>query len=632
MLRKLPDNVHRISSSGPLIKRMRPYSIGGGRNAIAIRGINGPLFFLVLLAYHIAITFQGLDLLDEGFHAVFYQRIFSDPSSVQYSFFYWLSGIVGGSILKMAPGLGLWGLRLAGAVVSVATIGITYRLLKNYVPRGVLQITIIILALYINTEPKDIQYNTLSALLFFSSAGLMFFGLTRQKVVLLFLSGVVLALNVFTRLPNILGAGMAIAILYDGYILEKKSGQIIRSLSVFIVGFLSSVCSVLLIMKAMGHLGIFMDSIKFLFSLTTTTGKQDGLEGSYSLSRLFYVLVKQHSISLMLVLMFSAVAVVYKFIADIKVKIGVYYFNAGHVLGVVFTASLIWLAIIGDIEVQHLTFIFTGISVLTTLIYITGNYAHEEKLLSLLGLFIMAIHPFGSAPGIMTVMIYSLWINLPMAVSMLVKMAGKDIDFNVRIGRNFWNLFIQRNGYIRNALQWSSAVIVVICLHHIFVFPYFYDKHLRTEMTYSIDNPHMKFIYTSRARATAINELLAATDKYILKGSPVLAFDAIPMYYFMTNTRPFFPNSAPMFYTNQQFDSELSKAVSKNGLPVIVQQQIWTIHEGSSWPEVVVENNNLQETLNNKRNISFYNFITTNKYQLAWSNDVFRILIPPVKY
>ncbi len=631
MLRKLPDDMGKVSGADPLVKRMRSHTAHGNRHAFTARGLDERLFFLLILVYHIAITFQGIDLLDEGFHAVFYQRIFSDPSSVQYSFFYWFSGIVGGAMLNIAPELGLWGLRLAGALVSVATILIAYRLLRNYIPSAILQSAIAILALYINTEPKDIHYNTISALLFFAAAALMFFGLTKERKFLLFLSGGLLALNVFTRLPNILGAGMGIAILYSGYVLDRKRKDIMVGMGYFISGFLISIGLVLLVMKMIGHLEIYIDSIKFLYSLTTTTGEQDGLSGSYGISRLFYVLVKQHSMSILLVLLIGTVTVLYKFISDTTIKIGERHFDASMVLPFILTITLLWLMVSGRINLQYLTYLFTGISVITSAIYLWGNYSHGEKLLSLLGLFIMAVHPFGSAPGIMTVMIYSLWINFPMAVAMLCRLAGKDCEFSVRIGRDSWNLFINRNAYLKKTLQWSAAMILALCLHHIFVFPYFYDKHFRTEMTHAINSPATKYIYTSRGRATAINEMLAASNKFIAKGSSVLAYDAIPMFHFMTGTRPFLPNSTPMFYTNQQFANELNRAVGNQGLPVIVQQKIYTIHEGSGWPEDVVENSNLQGAVNDKRNLIFNNFLASNNYREAWSNNVFRILVPPGK-
>ena len=78
-------------------------------------GMNDKLFFVLIIFIQIIFIFQGLDFADAGFAADFYRRIFSDPSSVQYNFMYWFTGIIGGSWLKLFPGLGLIGLRIAGS-------------------------------------------------------------------------------------------------------------------------------------------------------------------------------------------------------------------------------------------------------------------------------------------------------------------------------------------------------------------------------------------------------------------------------------------------------------------------------------------------------------------------------------
>ena len=76
--------------------------------------MNDKLFFLLVIFIQVVFIFQGLDFADSGFAADFYSRIFTDPTSVQYNFMYWFTGIIGGLWLKLFPELGLVGLRLAG--------------------------------------------------------------------------------------------------------------------------------------------------------------------------------------------------------------------------------------------------------------------------------------------------------------------------------------------------------------------------------------------------------------------------------------------------------------------------------------------------------------------------------------
>lgn len=74
----------------------RSYFIPAGVISDWICNMNAKTFFLYIFLYHLLVVFQGLDFNDEGFHLAFYQQIFSDPESVQYAFWGWLSGILGG--------------------------------------------------------------------------------------------------------------------------------------------------------------------------------------------------------------------------------------------------------------------------------------------------------------------------------------------------------------------------------------------------------------------------------------------------------------------------------------------------------------------------------------------------------
>ena len=87
-------------------------------------GMNDKLFFVLIIFVQVIFIFQGLDFADSGFDADFYSRIFSDPSTVQYNFMYWFTGIIGGTWLKLFPSMGLLGLRLAGVLFTTVTFWI----------------------------------------------------------------------------------------------------------------------------------------------------------------------------------------------------------------------------------------------------------------------------------------------------------------------------------------------------------------------------------------------------------------------------------------------------------------------------------------------------------------------------
>ena len=68
---------------------------------------------LVVAAYLTVGAVFGLDVCDSGFYMTFYARIFDAPGTVEYNFMYYLSGLVGGTLLHFFPGMGLLGMRLA---------------------------------------------------------------------------------------------------------------------------------------------------------------------------------------------------------------------------------------------------------------------------------------------------------------------------------------------------------------------------------------------------------------------------------------------------------------------------------------------------------------------------------------
>ena len=74
--------------------------------------------------------------------------------------------------------------------------------------------------------------------------------------------------------------------------------------------------------------------------------------------------------------------------------------------------------------------------------------------------------------------------------------------------------------------------------------PAWMDVHLlrgearwKHRLVHPIQSPLTQFVFTSRERATVVNELLAESAKYVTRGDYVLAYDEMPMFYDLTHTR-----------------------------------------------------------------------------------------------
>jgi len=602
-------------------------------NSVMKKGfpLNTTVFFMLIFLYHILMSFQGLDMLDEGFHVTFYQQFFNDPESVQYSFFYWFSGLVGGGILKLFPSSGLWGIRVAGAVSSTVTIWLAFQMLKEYINIRVLMISLSVLVIFINTEPRDLYYNNLSALLYFTGAFFMFNGLKKNKGIYVLLAGAILCINIFTRTPNLLGLGLVVLIFYHAWLYPETKKYFWRKFFLFVVGAITGLLLVIFIMHLLGHLEYFVNSIKYLSTMSSTTDKKDGLGGGYGLIKMIYIPIKQYSMAIGSVLLILSFLLTGSYLLTAIKPKNKWLQQVLNLVPFLFLLALCGLIATDKIKINMLLYFLTGISLFFGILTILRSASKELRLLSALGCIIILIHPFGSAPGIITVVIYSMWISFPIAAAHISKISAIQNKLNFSIGGEEGVASISLTGRQLNNIRLGTLTIILyLCIHHIFTYPYFYDYHKRSEMTWQVENKNMRHIYTSKERAGSINELLTESAKYVREKDYVLAYDAIPLYHFMTETRPFLNNPSPMFYSTGLFANEMEKATEKRPLPVIIKQKIKTVHEGSRWPEEIVQYNEEDIERSAGRNLYLESFIEKHGYKEVWSNKVFSISIPGV--
>ncbi|MCR6721335.1 MAG: hypothetical protein NVV59_13865 [Chitinophagaceae bacterium] len=127
-------------------------------------------FYGIIFLYTLLLTFQGLDLSDEGLNAVFYQNIYTHPESVQYSFVFWFNGIIGGLFDQLFPSPGLWGLRFLGCISILLSVFLTHRLLEKYLRKDLLRIGILFAMLVIANNIRIFHYNYQCVVLFLLAA------------------------------------------------------------------------------------------------------------------------------------------------------------------------------------------------------------------------------------------------------------------------------------------------------------------------------------------------------------------------------------------------------------------------------------------------------------------------------
>ncbi len=596
-------------------------------------GMNPRLFFLLLLCFQILLIFQGIEPADTGFYATFYQQIFTNPQSVAYCFMFWLSGIIGGFFLKVFPFSGLIGLRLLWVVVYLAIIIFTYRLLKKYVHEGYLQWSLFILTLHLNNDPKEFYYNNFSSLLYILTAILLFNGLKSNRLIAIFGSGAIVSLNAFNRFPNILGVGLVLAILYYGFINKTELKTIVKMVSCFFAGFLLTTAFVLLIMRIAGQLQIYLDALYILAGMGKRSAQVNPAEDHYSILLMIKTIIHHFGVTIIV-----AGSIIIGIIAfyTLESKAKSLYPKINILLGIIklgIAAIVVVFIFKGTFTNISVNNVITGVCLIAGGSMILFSPNKEVNLLLFIGIFIMIVHPMGSSEGIRTVEKYSLWIVFPIVFDRIFSTlsVGNKTDA-APPGRLSRFYFFVGEDQLREAKRAILALSIFACLYFTYYYPHS-DWENRIDMHYTIDNKNMRFIYTTKERAELLDQLLVASAKYVKPGDYVMAYDCIPLFHFMTDTKPYARNPWPWLYLSTTFKKELDDASGNNkNLPVIVLQTASTlVDDASYWPQRKSSIDYLKHPTNIDRNKILEEFITDHNYQEVWSNSYFKILVPPGK-
>jgi len=586
-------------------------------------GMNEKLFFVLIIFIQLIFIFQGFDFADAGFAADFYSRIFSDPSSVQYNFMFWFTGIIGGSWLKLFPGLGLLGLRIAGVICTTFTFWITYNLLKKYLYTGPLRLSLFLITLFLTTAIKEINYDDVTALFFMCTAWFLFSGLTRGKPYMLFLAGAFISLNMFSRLPNILGLILILAIWFSGYLNRKTVKQVLIQSLIFITGF--GIMSVLLLglMKTLHHDMYFLNSLKLTRHMGTTIDDSHGLYTMLKLSIVHFG--EAISISIVVIVALWSLAAAWRRLkSDLPASIPFLPIVKWSIL-IILTVICIYRAKKDPDFWFYLLLFYAGTSLITGFLIITGRQPKNLRLLAAIGSIMLLVMPFGSNYILMTVGKYAIWIIVPIMVDYMLNI--RSLSSRVVVSENSQHSYEQvidtkHMTGLRNA---SIYLTLIYILSVTYFYPYF-DRSNRALMHYEINNKLAKGIFTTESRAKVINELMSESANYVKPDDYVLAYDCIPMYYYLTDTRPYMHNSWPWQYNDAVFKEELYKSLQEtHTFPVVIMQKRSTL--GNNWPDNYSEN----YTFRPRTLADMNDFLNTYQYRQVWENDFFKIYIPASK-
>ncbi len=573
----------------------------------AVFGINTGIFFLLLFLYQIVFTFFGIDFSDMGLSAIFYQQIFNNPETVQLTFSIWFTGVVGGIWLMIFPSSGLIGIRVLGVVAFSLMLILVYLLLRNHFHTKKLKIGLALLTILIGPHFAfmGFHYDTASALFLVLVIFLLFKGLTEKNNFFLLLSGFFLCLSSFARIPNIAGIALALPALYYGYLNNYTLGKYFKSVAFFLSGLAIGSAFIFLLMKLLNHDEFFFNSI----INTMERGKSGNSHDIFSLLKLYF----QQYAEIFIIILAGILLMSAYLLITTKTR-----YKTLIILPVIIAFALYELILQNDFMRIKEFFIYHGFAFLFSFIVLTDRKLNSEhKFLALLGIFMMILLPLGCNYGFVNMYGLAFTISLPLAVCCFLSIQPGSITIANR------RTFIMSPQAISVSRITVFSIMVITALFSSVY--YSYCEASKYKLTYSINSNQARGVFTSKERATVVNELLAASSKYLSKDDYVFAYHSIPMFYFLTETKPWLYNIWTATYSPEDIDYFIQKSYSeKKVLPVIVRAKFTT---WGNWPH-----EGLIDTASSKSELDRYldeSLIKENNYNPVWENKAFQILIPP---
>jgi len=572
---------------------------------------NNNEFFLavfLIVCIQIIISFQGFDVCDDGFALTFYQQIFKNPTSVEYNFVYWLSGIVGGLWYSIYEEGGVLWFRLLTIICTTITFVVSFNILKQYISKRHALIGLAMVVFVNDFGFLTFYHNHLTALLAVSGIYFLHKGLTKNSNLAIVLAGFILGINVFSRLPNIALFIFILAIPYMSYLRKEPLSKSIRPMLNFVMGVAIGFILVFLTLYGLGQLELMKNAMAGLIDL----GKTDG--STHNIMFMFKTYLYNYK---KLITLFCKLLIICGFVLSMNV-----YFKDNRFIKTIISLIGVLLLILlfrkGNI---HIIYAIAYIGVFGVLF--TKQKNSSIKIVTLLGLLMLAFLPLGSGLGIYGSGYMCIWLAMPLFLHFLSQI--NNMKFNLKTEHGKASVLIPKE-----SVKHLSIILVFsffIAKGYSISQEAYFDKGSRFAKTYNINNKYTKGIYTTKERADIINELLVNLKTYVSPNDYLLAYDKIPMVHFLTETKPYMYNPWPMIYDSYSFKRNLDRAEKETKvLPIIVQQKFETTGNFSEPVlDYMSETKEDNYTYDKKRTIAMNAFIKMNNYKIVWSNPYFNI-------
>ena len=554
---------------------------------------------LLSIAWQLHCALHGLDLTDEGYLMSVYQWFGTDITAAKGAGGYPLTCWLGWFVAHYLPGNGLLAMRLWGVALVTLTEVIAYLWLRRWFSSRLLLVGLFIQLVFVSGDPKPLGYNTLTGLFYLLALIATIEGLTRNRYLLLFVGGMFVGVNIWIRLPNIIGLCLLLIPLCWRFL--KPDYGVKRAVNDSLWMLYGLAVSFITVMLLILQTGVGEQLEEFLLSISG----QLGGNSSHASGTMFLTYLKNYGEALLYLVIFLATIAAFSFGNQlIRSPRKTWHRPCGVLLFLMAVITLIGLLYIqSDVLGHRILSTMNGIALAGCIILLTEKSQPILKGIALAAILMALLCPLGSDRGFVTMWVGT-WLALPVGFCGLSKKVPA------------------------NGLRPAVLVLLLIVILKIEVKAY-YDPEPKYLKTSAIDSPQANNIYTSERKARVLNPLLKELRQYVKPGDTMLIYDDSPMLYYLTQTKPFGGISWPGVFVGQRYIQVFQKTLAdKPQLPVVVLQYFstsgaWTAVDNSRYDTSKETNPDLRamkEMLNG--------FLNLHGYHPIWSNGYYTIFLP----
>ncbi len=543
---------------------------------------------------------QGFCMADEGWSLTGYQQIFQEPESVKYMFLFYNPLWIGGIWEMLFGWMGMFGFRLLNVLFMLCTWVVIYRLLRNYVSYTAIFLGFLLVVAAHDYGVMVFDHSSVTVLLSAAAAYCLFSALRKSSCRFMLMVGILLAMNVFSRIPNLTQL-ILLALLIPYYIYTHNGRQTLKLLGFALLGLLGGIAVEVGLMAAFGHLSIFIDNLSTGMSAATSADSSHNLGSMICVYLQSYMQIIKDMLKIGLLPTLASIVISRRHmkLRSVAVMLGIALFALQAFILVRFFDNML--------------FLYSFISlVLFPSIYFQCKDRNRVYLI-LIALLILYTLPYGSDFGINNMGENAIWMATPLSIGLAVsqlktkKTAFSHIGF-IAISA-FISVFFLKNGW------------------HIMNSAYF-DEGSRLEKIYRIQNVRTNTL-TKKSYAEATMHLLEELKKYVSPGDYLFCFQSSPTIHYITHTRPYMYNPWPWSFDTASMRLHLQRAEARSKVcPVLVREktQIIDFTKPDPYWDSTDANDNFSHK--NAKVEIIHGFIRRYGYHVVWEDNHYQILLP----